>query len=140
MRVIGLDTGERRIGVAISDALGITAQRLTVLERRALPADLDAIAGLVEAHQASAVVVGLPLTLKGRHSEQTTRVAAFIEGLRARLGECPVHTVDERLTTVQAQRALRETDTKTRNRKGLVDQMAAQLILQSYLDGLPRSG
>ena len=108
MRILGLDVGERRIGVAVSDALGLTAQRLSVLERRAPAADLDAIAELVAAQQASAVVVGLPLTLKGEHSAQTTRVAAFIEELRGHLS-CPVHPVDERLTTVQAQRDRKST-------------------------------
>lgn len=132
-RVMALDVGERRIGVAISDSLGITAQRLTVLQRRTLPQDLEALVALVEAQQAVAVVVGLPLTLRGQHSEQTKNVAAFTEQLRARLA-CPVQAVDERLTTVQALRALQETDTHYRKRKQLVDQMAAQLILQSYLE------
>lgn len=134
MRVLGLDVGDRRIGVALSDALGATAQPLTVLERRGLGQDVEAIAALATGHQAAAVVVGLPLTMQGKQGEQAKRVLAFVEALRNRLS-CPVHLMDERLTTRQGERALLETDTSRRKRKRLIDQVAAQLILQSYLDG-----
>lgn len=133
MRVVGLDVGDRRIGAALSDPLGITAQRLTVLERRTTPADIEAIAHLVSEHQAQAVVVGLPLMMRGEIGEQAQRVLEFADALRAAL-PCPVHLMDERLTTVQSERALLETDTPRRKRKQLIDQLAAQLILQSYLD------
>jgi len=134
MRVLGLDVGDRRIGVAMSDALGITAQRLALVERGASPQhDVDAIATLADQHQARAIVVGLPLTMKGEQGEQAQKVLAFVETLRARV-TCPVEMVDERLTTVQGQRALLETDTSRKRRKDLIDQVAAQLILQSYLD------
>lgn len=133
MRIVGLDVGTRRIGIAVSDSLGLTAQRLTQLERRTVPQDVEAIAALVRAHAAEAVVVGLPLTMRGQVGEQAKQVMGFVEALRARL-PCPVHTRDERLTTVQGQRALLAMDATRRTRKRLIDQVAAQLILQAYLD------
>ncbi len=134
MRVLGLDVGDRRIGVAVSDALGITAQRLALVERSAsLSQDVNVIATLADQHQARAIVVGLPLTMKGEQGEQAQKVLTFVEALRARV-QCPVEMADERLTTVQGQRALLETDTSRKQRKQLIDQVAAQLILQSYLD------
>ena len=133
MRVLGLDVGERRIGVALSDVLGITAQRLTLLERRELAQDLKALAALATEHTVEAVVVGLPLTLRGEIGPQAKRVMEFVEALRAQVS-CPVHVMDERLTTVQGERALLAMDTRRDKRKLLIDQLAAQLILQSYLD------
>ncbi|MBI4353598.1 MAG: Holliday junction resolvase RuvX [Candidatus Omnitrophica bacterium] len=133
-RVLGLDVGAKRIGVALSDALGITAQRLTLIERRDVAQDLDVIASLVAKHDVATVVVGLPLTMKGEMGEQARLVMAFVEQLRARLS-CSVEMVDERLTTVEGERALLSMDASRRTRKGLIDQVAAQLILQSYLNG-----
>lgn len=132
-RLLGLDVGERRIGVALSDPLGLTAQRLTVISREALEQDLTAVATLASEHGVEAVVVGLPLMMDGHIGEQAQRVMEFVERLREHLA-CPVHVVDERLTTVQSERALLETDTSRRKRKQLIDQLAAQLILQFYLD------
>ena len=133
-RVLGLDIGERRIGVALSDGLRLTAQRLKVLERSGHAADLDALAALVQAHDVGVVVVGLPLTLRGERGPQAQRVQAFASALRQRLGGLPVELADERLKTVAGERALLATDTSRRKRKGLIDQVAAQLILQQYLD------
>jgi putative Holliday junction resolvase len=133
MRVLGLDVGERRIGVAISDDLGIAAGRLTTLDRRGLKADLDALCGLIVEHQVCEVAVGLPLTLRGEHGIQAQRVSGFVEQLRRRT-DTPIHLVDERLTTVQGARALIATGASARKRKAVVDQVAAQLILQHYLD------
>ena len=133
MRVLGLDMGQRRIGVALSDALGLTAQPLTVLERRGTTADLDALAALVAQHQVETIVVGLPLTMRGERGPQAQRTASFADTLRRKVS-VPVELVDERLTTVQGERALLETDTSRRKRKQVIDQVAAQLILQQYLD------
>ena len=133
-RILALDVGERRIGVAISDPLGLTAQRLTNIERQDLSRDLTAIAILATEHQVEALVVGLPLTMQGRIGPQAERVMLVVEALRERV-PCPVHVVDERLTTAQGQRALLEADVSRRRRKHLIDQVAAQLILQTYLDG-----
>ena len=132
-RILGLDVGERRIGVAMSDPLGLTAQRLTVLQRRDPPTDLKTIAALAADHHAEAIVVGLPLTMQGVVGTQATWVMAFVEQLRAHV-RCPVHVFDERLTTAEGERALLATDASRRKRKQLIDQVAAQLILQAYLD------
>ena len=133
MRVLGLDVGQRRIGMALSDALGLTAQPLAVLERRGTTADLSILGALVGRHQVETIVVGLPLTMRGEHGPQAQRAASFADLLRRNVS-VPVKLVDERLTTVQAQRALLETDTSRRKRKQVIDQVAAQLILQQYLD------
>lgn len=133
MRVLGLDVGDRRIGVALSDPLGITAQRLTVVERQRLPADVEAVRALVERHAVERVVVGLPLTLRGTTGPQAEKVTAFADALRRRLA-VPVQFIDERLTTVQGERALVAAGATRRRRKQLIDQVAAQLILQQFLD------
>ena len=138
MRVLGLDVGDRRIGVALSDALGVTAQPLTVMTRGGLTQDLNAICALAAQHQAEAIVVGLPLTMRGEQGPQAKKVMAFAEALRRRLS-ISVQFIDERLTTVQGERALLETDTPRRRRKQLIDQVAAQLILQQFLDVHARS-
>ncbi|MBI2104902.1 MAG: Holliday junction resolvase RuvX [Candidatus Omnitrophica bacterium] len=133
MRVLGLDVGDRRIGIAVSDPLGLTAQRVSVLERRGMSRDLEAVQALAEQYGASAVVVGLPLTMRGERGVQAGKVTAFAEALRRRVA-VPVEFVDERLTTVQGARALRETGASRRARKAAIDQVAAQLILQDFLD------
>lgn len=133
MRVLGLDFGERRIGVALSDPLGLTAQRLMVLERHHPAQDLDRIAELVLQHSAERVIVGLPLTLGGMRGVQAEKVLTFVGQLRRRIN-VPVDVLDERLTTVQGERALRETGASRRQRKAMIDQVAAQLILQHFLD------
>ncbi len=133
MRILGLDVGDRRIGVAMSDPLGMTAQRLTVLQRSTATADVEAVNALVERHAVGALVIGLPVTLRGARGPQAQRVEAFAQALRQRLA-VPVHFVDERLTTVQGTRALQETGVPARKQKPLIDQVAAQLILQHFLD------
>lgn len=132
-RVLGLDVGARRIGIALSDPLGLTAQGLTVLHRRGFSPDLEAVVRVAMQHGAETIVVGLPLTMRGERGTQARRVEAFAEALRQR-GGMPVELVDERLTTVQGERSLREMETSRRRRKRLIDQVAAQLILQQYLD------
>ena len=133
MRALGLDVGDRRIGVALSDSLGLTAQRLTVLERRGPSEDVEAVRTLVDAHGVEVVVVGLPLTMRGERRIQADKVGTFADQLRRRIA-VPVQLVDERLTTVQGERALREMGTTRRRRKQVIDQVAAQLILQQFLD------
>lgn len=133
MRMLGLDVGDRRIGIALSDALGLTAQRLQVLERTSAAGDVAAVEALVAEHQVARVIVGLPLTMAGAQGPQAKKVLAFAHQLRRRLS-VPVECVDERLTTVQGERALIETGASRRKRKQVIDQVAAQLILQHYLD------
>ena len=101
-RLLGLDVGERRIGVALSDPLGLTAQRLTVISRHVLKQDLNAVATLASEHGVEAVIVGLPLMMNGHIGEQAKRVMEFVERLREHLA-CSVHVVDERLTTLQSE-------------------------------------
>lgn len=136
-RILGLDVGDRRIGIALSDPLQLTAQPLMVLERRGAAADRKAICALVEAHDVCVIVVGLPLTLQGAQGIQAGKVMAFVRELERRLS-VPVRLVDERMTTVQGQRALREMGASHRKQKPVIDQVAAQLILQQFLDMQPR--
>ena len=101
MRVLGLDVGDRRIGIALSDPLGFSAQRLMVLERSGESSDLDAINQLVLRHGVEAIVVGLPLTMQGARGAQAKKVEAFAQRLRGRVA-VPVQLLDERLTTGSA--------------------------------------
>ncbi|MBI4597989.1 MAG: Holliday junction resolvase RuvX [Candidatus Omnitrophica bacterium] len=133
MRMLGLDVGDRRIGVAMSDALGLTAQPVTVIERRTLAKDAAAILALVDSHHVEGIVVGLPLTLRGAEGPQAKKVTVFVEALRRRV-TIPIQTADERLTTVQGERTLIAMDVPRQKRKEVIDRVAAQLILQHYLD------
>ena len=132
-RALGLDVGDRRIGVALSDPIGITAQPLTVLERQGSAKDVDAVCALAQEHGVGVIVVGLPLTLRGERGPQAQKVVSFADALRRRMA-MPVQLMDERLTTVQGERSLRETGTPARKRKQVIDQVAAQLILQQFLE------
>lgn len=133
MKILGLDYGDVRIGVAISDELGWTAQGLEVIERRREGADLERIAELVQRHEVEEVVVGLPKNMNGTIGPRGEICKAFAEQLHDML-QMPVHLWDERLTTVSAHRTLIEADVSRKKRKGVVDKMAASLILQNYLD------
>jgi putative holliday junction resolvase len=132
-RVLALDVGLRRIGLAVSDALGITAQGLQTLQRSNKRSDLAALREVVEKKEIAEIVVGHPLHMSGKEGKQAEKVVAFADDLREHLG-IPVHLWDERLTSAQANRVLRETDMSIRRRGEVVDQMAAALILQAWLD------
>jgi len=132
-RLLALDLGDVRIGVALSDPLGITAQPAGVIERSRESTDIERIRELVGAHGVAKVVVGHPLLLSGEAGVRARSAVAFVARLQAVLGEVPVLLWDERLTTVQAERALIEGKVRRRRRKEAVDAMAATLILQSYL-------
>ena len=133
MRVLGLDVGDRRIGVAMSDPIGLTAQPLMTLERSGAAADTEALRALVEQHGVERVIVGLPLTLRGEQGPQANKVVAFADRLRQRL-PVPVQLLDERFTTIQGTRSLLESGVSSRKRRAVIDQVAAQLILQQFLD------
>ena len=137
-RIIALDVGERRIGVAVSDPLGYTAQGLGTILRRSLEYDLDTVASHVEAYEARRLLVGLPRTMAGDLAFQAQKTLDFIEALRARGFQ--VDTWDERLSTASARRTLIEGGVSRRDRKAVIDKLAACVILQSYLDsgGLDR--
>jgi putative Holliday junction resolvase len=139
-RTIGIDFGERRIGVAISDPTGTIAQPLTVIRSRAgKRAPVQAIADLVAAHEATHIVVGLPLTLAGDESEWTRAVREFGDKLAQRAG-VGVSFADERMSSVAAERAVRAIGLKRseRERKERIDAAAATLILQAHLDRMKR--
>lgn len=119
--------------MAVSDALGITAQGLPTIRRKNKRTDLEALEQVIRAHDVAEIVVGNPLRLSGEESRQSEKVAAFAEDLRRRFG-LPVHLWDERLTSVQANRLLREAELSIRKRAAAVDRLAAVLILQAYLD------
>ena len=134
-RVMGLDVGQVRVGIALSDPLHVTAQPHSVLTRKNLEADLQAIEQLVRQESIQTVVVGWPRTLRGKASESTRAAEAFAEALRRYLSaDVTVELWDERLTTVQAEAALIEADVRRKKRKKTVDKIAAALILQNYLD------
>ena len=135
-RIIGIDYGERRVGIAISDPTATIAQPLTVLTRRAgKRPPVQAIADLAAEHEAVHIVLGLPLTLAGDESDWTREVRAFGEKLSARAG-IGVSFADERMTSVVAERAVRSLGLKRtqREQKERVDAAAAMIILQAYLD------
>src|SRR5512141_2620972 len=136
-RVLGLDLGDVRIGVAISDERRrLAGPRGTV--HTGAPADLKAIASLVREHGVTLVVVGHPLLLSGEAGVRARHAEAFAEALRGFLGiEVVLH--DERLTTVEADRALREAGAGGKRRRRVVDRSAATILLQAYLDGLSRA-
>jgi putative Holliday junction resolvase len=135
-RILGLDLGRARIGVAVSDELGMLAHPVETISAQG-----DAVGRIVEIvrqKNAERVVVGLPRHMNGSVGTGAAEALAFAEKLRARLS-CEVVTWDERMTTMAANRALREGGKKMRDSRGLVDQVAAQMILQGYLDGLPEA-
>lgn len=136
-RVLGLDLGDVRIGVAISDERRRLAVPLGTVHTGA-PADLKAIASLVREHGVTLVVVGHPLLLSGEAGVRARHAEAFADALRGFLGiEVVLH--DERLTTVEADRALRAAGAGGRRRRRVVDRSAATILLQAYLDGLSRA-
>ncbi|MGE6577120.1 MULTISPECIES: Holliday junction resolvase RuvX [Paenibacillus] len=137
MKILGLDYGDRRIGVAASDAFGWTAQGLEVLERRRDEGEFTRIADLVREHEISEIVVGLPKNMNGTVGPRGEICIAFADRLRDELN-LPVHLWDERLTTMAAERTLIEADVSRKKRKQVVDKMAASLILQNYLDANSR--
>jgi putative Holliday junction resolvase len=132
-RILGVDFGRARIGIAVSDELGMLAHPV-----KTIPASRDAakqIGEIVHEKNAERVVIGLPRHMNGSVGEAAGEALAFAVELRKLLA-CEVVTWDERLTTIAANRALREGGRKTRDSKNVVDQVAAQMILQGYLDGL----
>lgn len=132
-RILALDLGRKRIGLAMSDGLGITAQGLSTLERRTMRADLGAIHHLAATGEVGAYLLGLPRSLRGEESRQAAWVRDFGERLKKR-SRLPVLYWDERFTSVEAERVLRQEGGTRQSLKGKVDRLAAVLLLQSYLD------
>ncbi|MBR6756279.1 MAG: Holliday junction resolvase RuvX [Peptococcaceae bacterium] len=133
MRVMALDVGTKRIGVALSDPLKITAQGLETFNRTTLEEDIRGLWALIHEHEVSQLVVGLPKNMDGTIGFKAEEIKEFIAELTA-VEPIEVIWIDERLTTVSAERALLEADVSRAKRKKVIDKMAATIILQSYLD------
>ncbi|MFC2004039.1 Holliday junction resolvase RuvX, partial [Chloroflexota bacterium] len=127
------DIGDKRIGVALSDVLGILASPLTIIDRRDDEEDIEAIIGIINQYQVKQIVAGLPRSMNGSIGKQAEKVETFVQKL-CNHTEVPVEFRDERLTTVLAKRLMQAANTKKTRRKARDDAVAATLILQSYLD------
>jgi len=131
-RILAIDYGSRRMGLAVSDPLGITAQGIETLERKNKRADFGRLERTIREYQVREIVLGNPLRMSGQEGTQSQKVAEFAEELRQRF-QLPVHLWDERLTSAEANRLLRENEVSIKKRAQAVDRMAAVLILQSFL-------
>lgn len=136
MRIMGLDYGSKTVGVAVSDALGITAQGVEIIRRRSekrLRQTLARIDELIEEYQVGSIVLGFPKNMDNTIGDRAERSLEFQEILKKRTG-LPVVMWDERLTTIEANRTMTETRVRREDRKKYVDELAAMFILQGYLD------
>lgn len=133
MRILALDLGEKRIGVAISDALNITAQGLETIHRKSTKHAIDRVMSLVEEYDIVKIIVGAPFNLNGTEGNSMGLVKEFTSLLEKEVS-IDIEMVDERLTTAQAERVLLGADVSRKKRKAYIDKIAAQLILQAYLD------
>ena len=134
MRKVALDVGDVRIGIATSDIMGIIASGYETYVRKGGDADYEYIAAFLKAHDADEVVVGLPVNMDGSEGDRVRVTREFGEGLREYVPDIKLDYLDERLTTVQAERMLIEGGVRREKRKKVIDKVAATLILQSYLD------
>ncbi len=132
MRILCLDIGEKRIGVAVSDELGLTAQGVSVINRNTLSKDLKQIKELVEKFQAGKVILGLPKNMDGSLGKKAREVMDFKETLEKHL-DLEIKMWDERLTTMEAEKTLLKADVSRSGRKKVIDKLAATLILNNYL-------
>lgn len=132
-RIMGLDVGDKTIGVAVSDLMGMTAQGVTTVKRVGKKKDIDALKAIIEERQVDYIVSGLPKNMNGTVGPQAEKVIKFCELLEEETGK-KIEYWDERLSTVSAERMLIDGDVSRRNRKKVIDKLAAVLILQNYLD------
>lgn len=135
MRILGLDIGDRTIGVAVSDPLGITAQGITTIRRKNKDEDIKQLKSICDEYSVETIVSGLPKNMNGTLGPQSEKVLKFCEVIKEKIG-LPIKMWDERLTTVAAHRAMLEADLSRNKRKKIVDKMAAIYILQGYLDSI----
>jgi putative Holliday junction resolvase len=133
VRMMGLDVGSRTIGVAVSDELGITAQGLKTIRRKSSEEDLKELSRIIDQFEIKKLVVGLPKNMDGSLGKQAEVVFKWIKSIQRRLS-LPIVTWDERLSTVGASKILLEADLSRKKRKGVIDKVAAVLILQGYMD------
>jgi len=132
-RVLGIDYGERRVGLALSDPLKIIAKPYTVIDRKKNINYLEIISTIIDENKIESIVVGLPLTMRGEQSDQTKIVLSFIDELKNKFA-IPILSIDERLSSQAAKKALHSQLIKTGHNKKRVDETAAAIFLQGYLD------
>jgi len=132
-RILALDFGEKRIGIAVSDSLNIIAQSVGTIERKSVKNDLKKVGELVKEYAAEKIIVGLPLNMDGTEGKSAKRAIDFVKELKKEI-QVEVEMLDERLTTAQGERIFLEADMSRKKRKENLDKIAAQLILQNYLD------
>ncbi len=137
MRVLGLDVGEKTIGVAVSDPLGFTAQGIKTINRKSKKNDIDELKQICLAYEVDTIVIGLPKNMNGTIGPQGEKIISLSEFIKENLN-LPVKLWDERLTTVAAHKAMLEADLSRAKRKKIVDKLAATYILQGYLDSLSK--
>lgn len=138
MRIMGLDVGDATIGVAVSDALGLIANGLPTIRRKNIKYDLDSLKCIICEKNIKRIVVGLPKNMNNTIGPRGEKTIAFSDVLKEAFPEVEVVMWDERLTTCAAERTLLEADVSRKNRKNVIDQLAAVLILQGYLDLMNR--
>ncbi len=132
-RILGIDVGDKRIGVAVTDPLQITAQGVMTLKRKTRDDDLEAFRDLIAKYEIKKVVAGLPLNMDGSESAQTRKTINFCQFIKKRL-KIEIIYIDERLTSSWSEKVLIEGNVSRENRKDYIDMLAAQMILQSYMD------
>ena len=135
MRIMALDVGSRTIGIACSDALLLTAQGIETIRRTSLEKDFNRLRELISEYEVHELVVGMPKHLNGTKGDRADKTEEFVEKMKAVI-DLPVTFWDERLSTVMAERQLIAADVSRKKRKGVIDKMAAVVILQGYLDRL----
>ncbi|MBS6545091.1 MAG: Holliday junction resolvase RuvX [Veillonella sp.] len=135
MRIMALDVGSRTIGIACSDALLMTAQGIETIRRTSLENDFNRLRELISEYEVHELVVGMPKNMNGTKGERAEKTEEFVEKMKAVI-DLPVTFWDERLSTVMAERQLIAADVSRKKRKGVIDKMAAVVILQGYLDRL----
>lgn len=135
MRILGLDIGDKTIGVAVSDPLGLTAQGVTTIKRIGKEKDIEALKKICDEYKVENIVAGLPKNMNGTLGPQSEKVLKFCELIETKIN-LPIKMWDERLTTVAAHKAMLEADLSRAKRKKIVDKMAAIYILQGYLDSI----
>lgn len=135
MRIMALDVGSRTIGIACSDALLMTAQGIETIRRTSLENDFNRLRELILEYEVHELVVGMPKNMNGTKGDRAEKTEEFVEKMKAVI-ELPVTFWDERLSTVMAERQLIAADVSRKKRKGVIDKMAAVVILQGYLDRL----
>lgn len=135
MRIMALDVGSRTIGIACSDALLMTAQGIETIRRTSLENDFNRLRELISEYEVHELVVGMPKNMNGTKGDRAEKTEEFVEKMKAAI-DLPVTFWDERLSTVMAERQLIAADVSRKKRKGVIDKMAAVVILQGYLDRL----